>query len=241
MFTRIGVIGYGAFGRLLVDELTKVVERVFVYDLAKDASLPDNAEFTNLAQLANCEVIFLATTFDAFDDVLAELATFLGQDTIVADVCSVKLKPLAKMQKLLPTNTKIVATHPLFGPESGRQDQIKKAVICTESDEEAMGKIASLYQQLDWEVINMTADEHDLEMARIHGLTFFIAETLLELNLPEPTMPTSFYVNLQNLVEIQAKHSDKLTETIEKHNPYSADARARFLQVAKDLNRKFNN
>lgn len=239
MFKKVGVVGYGAFGKLLVSELASAVSQVVVYDQVRLDNLPVGVQAVEISDFTDCDVVFLAVTFDAFEQVLPKLVGVLGKDAIVADVCSVKLKPLASMRKILPDDTKIVATHPLFGPESSQAAQTRKAVICLESDQESRLEIAKLYESLGWEVSEMTADEHDLEMAKIHGLTFFIAQTLLELNLPEPKMPTGFYSNLQNLIRIQSKHSDQLTQTIEKHNPYSAAARAQFLEKAKNLDHKF--
>ena len=53
-------------------------------------------------------------------EVVADLALLLKPGTLVLDVGSVKVEPVAIMKELLPETVGIVGTHPLFGPQSAQ-------------------------------------------------------------------------------------------------------------------------
>ena len=51
-------------------------------------------------------------------NIISEISGFLNPGTVVLDVCSVKLLPCEWMLEGLPDNIDIIATHPMFGPDS---------------------------------------------------------------------------------------------------------------------------
>ena len=235
-FESVGIIGFGAFGQFLAGELLRVFDEVLVTDVSQGVETSEGIEFASLEEVAKADVVFLAIPFKSFDEVLPQLASNVQPETTVVDTCSVKVQPLAAIQKHLSGKAKIVGSHPLFGPQS-KDEQDKTVVVCQadDSDEE----VVRLYEELGWNVKKLDADEHDKQMATVHGLTFFVSQALLDMNLSEPQLPTGFYSYLQKLMELQANHSDALTETIESYNPYAAEKRAEFLDVARKLDEQY--
>ena len=64
---------------------------------------------------------------------LKQIAPLLKPGAIVADVCSVKVYPARWMQELLPPSVEILATHPMFGPDSAAKSVAGyKIVLCPE-------------------------------------------------------------------------------------------------------------
>ena len=112
------------------------------------------------------------------------------------------------MKKLLPENVNIIATHPLFGPQSiNDRDNLNVVVIEVRGDTK---QLESLFLSLGWKVKKVSADEHDKQMAAVQGLTFFISQALIEMNIEEPDLPTGSYKLLKQLNEIQSAHTRDL-------------------------------
>lgn len=84
----------------------------------------------------------------------------------------------------------------------------------------------------------MSADEHDRTMAQVHALTFFVAHSLREMNLPTPQFMTPSYRELLDLVELDKRHSSDLYNTIQNGNPYAAGMREAFIACAQEIDAK---
>lgn len=231
MFKTIGIIGYGAFGKVLASKLSNLNCDLLVSD--DKAGSDKSVNFVTTDELVKrSDLVILAVPFTSYDDLLVEIKPHLKEGAIVMDVCSVKTLPLKKLRSELP-GFQILATHPLFGPESS--EDACHVVLCSESDELAAKFFEEISDKLNWKIIEMSADEHDREMALVHGLTFFVAESLTRLELPTPSIPTGFYEHLNKLIQMQRKHTAELTLTIEKYNPYAAEVRQKFLEKAAEV------
>jgi prephenate dehydrogenase len=92
-----------------------------------------------------------------------------------------------------------------------------------------------LAETLRLRVIETTPQQHDQEMAYVQGLTHFLSRALAMLPLPETVMSTRAY---ERFLAMKADlHADSLDLflTIERHNPYAADARASLLRALSDV------
>ena len=81
----------------------------------------------------------------------------------------------------------------------------------------------------------MTAEEHDRQMAKVHALTFFIAEVLDGLDLANVSLATPSYRRLLSLAELHSQESQALLDTIQLGNPFAAHAREQFVSRADEL------
>ncbi len=90
------------------------------------------------------------------------------------------------------------------------------------------------------EIIEMSAEEHDKQMAWIHSLTFFVGRGLKELNLTEFELKSDYYQKLLDLVELENHHSIELFNTVQKGNPYSKEIRQRFVKKLQEINDKLD-
>ena len=69
------------------------------------------------------DVLVIAVSIVSFEKTLLSLAPILAQrtqDLLIVDVLSVKEHPREVLIKTTPPNVDILATHPMFGPESGK-------------------------------------------------------------------------------------------------------------------------
>lgn len=227
----IGVIGFGRFGQFLVEKLSPHFA-IKAYD--KNTIKPELQ--TTLADVAQSDFIFLAIPLSAYRDVLTELKPLLRPETVVIDICSVKEKPVRILQELLP-NQPIVATHPLFGPESAKESIAgHRLVVCPEvSDPVACQAIQMLAQIEGLKIINLSMAEHDEAMAVVQGLTFFIAHALKDFELHREVLNTPSFQKLLDLAELEKHHSQDLFYTIQAGNERTKQVRTRFMTLIDEL------
>ncbi len=120
---KIGIIGFGAFGQLIVRHLNPYFQ-FYAYDSAanlEQAAQIKGVTLTSVEEVALCEIVILATPVATLDRVVEAIAPHLRPGALVLDVGSVKVGPADIMRRGLPAYVDIVATHPLFGPQSARE------------------------------------------------------------------------------------------------------------------------
>lgn len=230
----VGIIGFGSFGKFLAEKLDSFVEvRVF------SASGKPNKWASSLEQVTATDFLILSIPLEAYKDTLNKIKKHLGTKTVIVDVCSVKQDPLQIIRSILPKQP-TVSTHPLFGPESAGDSLIGHTlVLCPEdSDKQALETIESFALQIELKVINMSAEEHDEEMAVVQGLTFFVAHSLKDMNLHQQKLSTPSFEKLLQLASLEKHHSDELFNTIQTGNTKTKDIRQRFIKLAKSLDQK---
>lgn len=225
---RLGMVGFGSFGRFMAGYLKDHFE-VVVTDCrpleAKAAEI--GVGWGNLEQVARSRVVVLAVPTSALEGVVVELRQWLAAGTLVADVCSVKQRPVQLLERLLPREVEVLGTHPMFGPQSGR-DGIAglKVVVCPVRTTRLDSVRRLLEQDLGLQVLEMSPERHDREMAYIQGLTHWMAKALREITLPDTELSTPAYRHLLQIEEILREDSDELFLTIQRDNAFVQEARS---------------
>ena len=164
----IGLIGYGRFGRLTVQHLAKdfeVVVHTRNADKAEDIAAA-GGRLVSLKQACRRKIVILCVPISAMQATLKQVNPMLAEGTTVVDVCSVKIYPAQWMAELLPDNVEILATHPMFGPDSA-VDSLKghKMVLCPERiDPKRYLKIKAWLEDQGLIVIETSPDQHDRQM-----------------------------------------------------------------------------
>ena len=236
--TKFGVIGFGEFGKLVIDKLLPPGSQIFVNDKNKSQNLKCNVKFDTLRTVCSANVIILAVPFDAYVDLLPKIAKLISKDTLVVDVCSVKIEPheLFKINGLF-NRKNLLMTHPLFGPQSSVNGVADKEIVITKQSGELSRQLITFWQIIGLKTSQLSADKHDFEMARVHSLTSFVGRTLINMNIKDSSVPTDYFIKLLSLIDVEQRHSKKLFETIQRHNPYARDIRKKFIEVALSLDR----
>jgi len=238
----LGIIGFGAFSELIIKHL-KPFFTIYIYsrrDVSKKARAM-GVKVGTLEKVASCDIVIIGVVVQYFEDTLKKIKKFIKPDALVIDVCSVKIKPAKLMQKYLPKTTNIVATHPLFGPQSGK-DGIKglKIVVCPiRIKANNFKKIKGfLKNKLGLVVLERTPKEHDKQMAYVLALTHFIGKAIIELDIPETQQQTVTYNHLLKIKELLVDDSDDLFLTIQKENPYAKNIRDKFIKKLNEIKLK---
>lgn len=164
---KIGVIGFGMFGKFLCYEMLKGLG-VTVYSphFSKSETNYKIKSAKNLQELVeNSDLIIPAVPISRFEKVIAEIVPHLKKNTIVMDVCSVKSYPVQIMQKLLPSFVHKIATHPMFGPSAfklrGRVSGLPMVMYNAGCSESIYGEVKNYFSNLGLQVTEMSPAEHD--------------------------------------------------------------------------------
>jgi len=237
-FSSLGLMGFGAFGRLIARHLQPHL-RLVVFDPAAP-SLADSAGKGlapgSIAEVAACDLVILAVPVDQLAAAIASLRPHLHAGAIVLDVGSVKIGPVTAMRAGLPEHVEIVGTHPLFGPQSGR-DGIAglKIALCPIRGRSALRIAAFLRRVLRLKVVMTTPDEHDRDMAMVQGLTHLVAKILVRMEPLPRRMTTASFDLLMQATEMVRYDAPGVFLAIERANPHARPVRDRFFALAEEM------
>ncbi len=231
----ITILGSGNFGNLIA----KLCPRDVNVNLLSLRGLSDNGLADVLKQT---DILFLAIPFSAYTASLNRIKPSFKAETLLVDVCSVKLKPLEAIKKILPEHKNLLITHPLFGPQSSKNGTETKGldlIICHNSGGLAAQVLAFCKNELQLNIIEMSPAEHDERMAITQGLTFFISEVLGNFKLSEQILKTPSFEKLLAISGLAKVESTSLLNLIQNDNPFTKDIRSKFIEEAAKLNQKY--
>jgi prephenate dehydrogenase len=235
---RVGILGYGRFGRALGELLAESGFGVCAHDPAGVAGPAAAAAPAELA--AASDVIVLAVPIGAMASALEAIRPHLTQRHLVLDVGSVKVTPMRSMELLLGTSVPWAGTHPLFGPVSlTLGERPLRVVLCASAHHAAAAlRTRRLFEAAGCEVVEQDAESHDLMMAETHALAYFVAKGMLDagVRLDSENAPPSSRAMLRT-VEAVRSDAGHLFAALHLDNPYAEDVRRRFLQALEGIDR----
>ena len=226
------VYGLGRFGSFWAECLYKAGCEVIAYSRSEHP-LPEGVRKSDEDEVLTAPVLFFCVAISSFESVLKRVGSRIGRDTIVMDTCSVKIMPSEWMKENIPSDRTIIATHPMFGPDSGRNG-VKglPLVMCPVSP---VGKgyeeMKSFFLSMGLDVLEMSAEKHDEEAAYSQGVTHFVGRTLSQMGMKPTPIATQGYRNLMTIVEQTCNDPMQLFYDLQRYNPYAKEMRLS-LQVA---------
>lgn len=233
----LGLIGFGQFGQLAAGVLKSHYD-VLVTDTAPGAAAAARdigVGFGSLAEAAAREVVVVAVPVAAMRGVFAAMAPHLKPGALVIDVGSVKMLPAQWMTEILPAHVDIVATHPLFGPQSARTGLEGLRLVVCPIRGERHEKVAAFGRALGLTVTITTPEEHDREMAYVQALTHLIGRSLVNLDIPDEQLKTPSYQHLLELCGLIGADTFELFTAIQTQNPFAAEVVGAFVDQARSL------
>jgi len=235
----LGLIGFGQFGRLVANQLKDRFE-ILVHDASDFSADAANLGigWGSLEDAAARQIIVVAVPVVSMHETFSALAPHLQRGALVVDVGSVKMLPSQWMLETLPAYVDIVATHPLFGPQSASNGLAGlRLVICPLRGNRASA-VVGLAEDLGLTATVTTPEEHDLEMAYVQALTHLIGRTLVNLNVPDELLKTQSYQHLLDLCGLLRDDSFGLFSAIQTLNPFAAEIADSFIEQAQELLRQ---
>jgi len=238
----IGLIGYGRFGRLTVQNMAADY-RVCVHTRSTNKGediARAGGQLVGIEEACAQKIVILCVPISAMQATLKRIAPLLKPGTTVVDVCSVKVFPVQWMKKLLPASVEILATHPMFGPDSAAQSVSGyKIVLCPERiNPERYQKIKQVLMDKGLVLIETTADEHDRKIAVSLALTHFIGRTLAEFGAQPLDIDTEGYKRLLHILEVVNNDTWQLFQDMHCYNPYAIEKREAFIAAMERVHGK---
>jgi prephenate dehydrogenase len=234
----IGLFGLGRFGRLVYEHLRPHGGlRVWTRDESKLSAIAEAAEFADAAQ---ADILVLTVAISAMQETCARLAPLLRPGQLVVDTCSVKVRPVEMMRQALPEGVDVLATHPLFGPDSGR-DGIRglKIVLCPiRVAPETYQRVRRFLESLGLVLIEATPEEHDRQAARTQAIFHLLAQALGRLGWGGESMATPGPEAFFRQIRAVQQDTPQLFRDMQRLNPYSADYRRQFAAALAEIERE---
>lgn len=228
---RLGVLGYGRFGRALAEYAAAAGVQVAAWDPV--AEVPAEARAATPADLAaRSDIVVLAVPVGRTEAAAASIRPGLTPAHLVLDAGSVKIEPMAALRRLLGGAVPWAGTHPLFGPTSLLLgERPLRVVVCADAQHPgAAARARAFFEAIGCRVLAMDAEEHDRLMAETHALAYFVAKGMLDAGVPTETeiAPPS-YQGIERTIEAVRSDAAHLFAALQLRNPFAAEARRRLL------------
>jgi len=215
---KVSIIGFGRFGAMLHALLTKGFE-VDVYD--KNPVDNEEVNEVSLEEALKNDTIFIAVPIRDFEDLVVDISTRIQSGKTIIDVCSVKVFPKKVMVDNLPEKTDIIATHPLFGPDSLKDSGSVMTMEAVRNSFERYNFWKNYFESQNIIIEEISADDHDMMAARSQGLTHFVGRVIDDFGTNQTRIDTEGYKALHKLVNQTCNDSWDLFEDIQNYNPYT--------------------
>ncbi|XP_019181451.1 PREDICTED: arogenate dehydrogenase 2, chloroplastic-like [Ipomoea nil] len=217
---KIAVIGFGNFGQFLAKAFIRQGHTLLAYsrtDYSLAAQSLGVSFYSDMHDLCeqHPDVILLCTSIISTEPVLRALPIQrLKRNTLFVDVLSVKEFPKNIMLQLLPSHFDILCTHPMFGPESGKNGWYGLPFVFDKvriGDEDSrVSRVESfldIFEKEGCRMVEMSCAEHDKHAAGSQFMTHTVGRVLEKLQLETTPINTKGYETLLNLVENTASDS----------------------------------
>ena len=236
----IGIIGYGRFGKLTAKYLSEDFDvKVWTRSAFTIEDGHDRIQAASLEEVCGEKIVIPTVPISGFQHVLKKMAPLLNLDAVVIDVCSVKTLPVQWMTELLPKSVEILATHPMFGPDSAATTLagMKIALCRARINERLYHKISSYLSSRGLIVVETTPEQHDKEIAVSLSLTHFIGRSLSSFGAQSLEIDTEGYKRLLHILGVVEHDTWQLFVDMHRYNPYAKKVRDQFMSAMQQINR----
>ncbi|MBT9149306.1 MAG: T-protein [Dehalococcoidia bacterium] len=222
-------------GRWFSDFFTSNGFEVLVSDIKTSMS---NKQISRKA-----DIVIISVPIKKTVEVIDEIGKLIKKDALLCDVASLKLKPVEAMKKV---KSGALGMHPLFGPLTpGLKNQ--NIVFCPVKNNKWVTFLEDLFNSKNANIIKISAEEHDKQIAIIQALPHFLNISLARTIYSEkwelnPAFFTPVF-RLQSLIlgRILGQKAELLAE-IEMENPYFLEILFKFkkelLELAENVENK---
>jgi prephenate dehydrogenase len=237
----LGIYGLGRFGRFYAELLSRYAT-LTAFSRNPESPLPAGVRRVDEAGLCDQPVIILCVAISGLREVLQRLAPRLKPGTLVMDTCSVKSMPAKWMDEMLPPAVKILATHPMFGPDSARGgiDGLPMILHPVRLGSSELDQWRGFFERVGLSVQLMEPELHDRQAAFTQGLTHYLGRVLAELELEPSPIASLGYRKLLEIIEQTCNDSWQLFYDLQQYNPYTREMRERLAVSLSQVKRRLD-
>jgi len=223
----VGVYGLGRFGTFWAELLSRKF-KVVAWSRSLEHQIPSAVTRVSLEELFDADIVWLCPAISSLPEVLQEIAPLVKPNQVIADTCSVKVRPAEWMLHYLPSHARILAAHPMFGPDSAKAGLAGLPIVLYDlrGANAAFEQWSALFSEWELNVLQMTPDEHDRAAAYTQGITHYLGRVLDDMGLQPHPIATKGYQRLLDLVQQTCNDPFQLFLDMQNLNPYTPQMRA---------------
>lgn len=197
-------------------------------------------EYTTLEKVCQADWVFVSVAISATEDKIKEIAPLLKKGSLVMDVCSVKVFPSQWLEKYISQDNEIMATHPMFGPDSAKNGtKDLQWILCPlRISSDRLVEVKDILNKLEVKIIETTPEDHDMQAAKSLSLVHFIGRGLEDFGYKDQQITTLGFERLLRVMETVTNDSFQLFLDMQKFNPYAEEARENFIASLNKVNKK---
>lgn len=227
---KIGIVGFGTFSQFLAKTMIKqghslrATSRTDYSQLCADMGI---AFFSDVAAFlgADNDVIMICTSILSLSQVLRSITfTALKQPALFVDVLSVKEYARDTLLQVLPEDSDVLCTHPMFGPESGKhgwRDLNFMYERVRVRDKETCSSFLKIFEIEGCRMLEMSCTEHDELAAKSQFITHTIGRFLSEMDIESTPIDTKGFEALVQLRKNTESNSFDLFSGLYIHNRFA--------------------
>ncbi|MFQ5492759.1 MAG: prephenate dehydrogenase/arogenate dehydrogenase family protein [Candidatus Dojkabacteria bacterium] len=225
---KIGIIGYGRFGSLLEKIFFEHIEgvEILIYDIN---SKPNSKKFFSFNETVKSDLVIPAVPIGALESVIKKISPVLPENSTVMDVSSVKVKPVEWMKKHLKAGTKIIASHPVFGPDSTNNGEefegLNMMLSNISADRKIYDFVKDFWTKLGVNVLEITPEEHDRYSAYTINYNHLIGRVGQIAGIKPTPIDTKGFKIIYEAMNYVTHDSWELFRDMQLYNPYSKEMR----------------
>ncbi len=230
---KIGIIGTGKFGKLLVEILPEIFPESSILSISRNSE-------NYFEQVRQSDLIIPAVPIHAFEQVIRGIAHEIHPHAVLMDVCSVKVFPVRIMKKYVASTNQIIAAHPMFGPGTiekvqGNCNGLRIVMEHVRGSGEVYTYLKNQFQNAGFEIIEMTAEDHDKYAAKFHFTAHFFASVIEKIHLQRSPIDTKSAESLFDFAEMVQADSQSLLREMYRFNPYCKSQLKKIITSYQDI------
>lgn len=222
----IGLIGYGKFSILLEEIFHEFLPNVKIKFYSRSNAI-DSLKFFDLEEVTSSEILIPCVPIAAFEEFIVKIKNKLLSDTLIMDVCSIKLHPKTVLLEHVPQDIHIICTHPNFGPESykmngGSTRNLNFIVDRVRCSDAWYSWLLSLLGRMELNVVEMDSEIHDKVVGVPHFVSMFEGLLVNKLELSETDFGAASTTKMFEMAKGVGEDLE-IAKDMYKFNPYVKD------------------
>lgn len=234
----VGIYGYGRFGRFWANELKKDFE-IWAYSKSnkRKEAAKDGVQWVSAEKILTAPTIYFCVPINLFGSVLKKITSHLHAGQVIIDTCSVKEMPAQLMEKYAPKGVEIIATHPMFGPDSGKGGIAGLPFVYypLRVSKKTMDFWKKYWKGRGLRLIELSPKEHDKQAAYSQGVAHYLARVLHDMKLERTSIDVKGFSALMDMKEILGNDTWELFNDLQQNNRYTKQMRLDFLKSMKKI------
>ncbi|MDB5237804.1 MAG: putative prephenate dehydrogenase [Candidatus Kaiserbacteria bacterium] len=223
MVNTIGIVGYGAFGKLAERLIRKFARHIKIRVWSRGSG-SDSPNFATLEEAVKCDVLILAVPIRNYEEALEMIRPHLGVQTILVDIATVKGYTQELIENKFCAQPRL-HTHPMFGPGSFRRTKgdvrgfpiVMTGHTLVRSKYRALKRFA---KACGFRIVEMSAKEHDKGLSETLFIAHLQSQTLTRAGfLKKTSFDTPSVRLMKEAAEIVANDTELFHDVV-LFNPF---------------------